>query len=172
MGCPIEIYAGLASLSEGCPPVEGRLHTCYSPVRQSPAESASTLPAALRLACVKPAASVHPEPGSNSPLLVSCFQNSSNCSFTGPGSLFFIAGILTGLIFLSLYSSNNFRCFVLMASCQCSPAVPGTSFHLLCLAASVVSFPKRECKITAFSDIVQIFSSEIFKIMPDIRLSC
>ena len=72
-------------------PVEGRLHTCYSPVRQSPAESASTLPVALRLACVKPAASVHPEPGSNSPLLVSCFQNSSNCSFTGPGFLFFIA---------------------------------------------------------------------------------
>ena len=167
----MEIYAGLASLSEGCPPVEGRLHTCYSPVRQSPAESASTLPVALRLACVKPAASVHPEPGSNSPLLVSCFQNSSNCSFTGPGSLF-IAGILTGLLYLSLYSSNNFRCFVLMASCQCSPAVPGTSFHLLCLAASVVSFPKRECKITAFSDIVQIFSSENFKIMPDIRLSC
>ena len=50
--------------------MEGRLHTCYSPVRQSPAECASTLPAALRLACVKPAASVHPEPGSNSPLLV------------------------------------------------------------------------------------------------------
>ena len=147
------------------------MHTCYSPVRQSPAESASTLPVALRLACVKPAASVHPEPGSNSPLLVSCFQNSSNCSFTGPGSLF-IAGILTGLFYLSLYSSNNFRCFVLMASCQCSPAVPGTFCHLLCLAASVVSFPKRECKITAFSDIVQIFSSENFKIMPDIRLSC
>ena len=30
----------------------------------------SLLPAAARLACVKPAASVHPEPGSNSPLLV------------------------------------------------------------------------------------------------------
>ena len=28
------------------------------------------LPAAPRLACVKPVASVHPEPGSNSPLLV------------------------------------------------------------------------------------------------------
>ena len=28
-------------------------------------------PAAPRLACVKPVASVHPEPGSNSPLLVS-----------------------------------------------------------------------------------------------------
>ena len=45
------------------------MHTCYSPVRQSPAGEASFSPAALRLACVKPAASVHPEPGSNSPLL-------------------------------------------------------------------------------------------------------
>ena len=79
MGCPIEIYAGLASLSEGCPPVEGRLHTCYSPVRQSPPGSASTPRDALRLACVKPAASVHPEPGSNSPLLVIYCYISSNC---------------------------------------------------------------------------------------------
>ena len=69
-GCPPGIYAGLASLSEGCPPAGGRLHTCYSPVRQSPAGSASTSPVALRLACVKPAASVHPEPGSNSPLFI------------------------------------------------------------------------------------------------------
>ena len=67
------IYAGLASLSEGCPPDRGRLHTCYSPVRRSPARKASFPPAAPRLACVKPAASVHPEPGSNSPLSVSCF---------------------------------------------------------------------------------------------------
>ena len=32
------------------------------------------LPAAPRLACVKPVASVHPEPGSNSPLLVCLFS--------------------------------------------------------------------------------------------------
>ena len=49
------------------------MHTCYSPVRRSPARKASFPPAAPRLACVKPAASVHPEPGSNSPLLnISC----------------------------------------------------------------------------------------------------
>ena len=69
-GCPRGIYAGLARLSAGCPPDKGRLHTCYSPVRHSPAGRASSPPAAVRLACVKPAASVHPEPGSNSPLLV------------------------------------------------------------------------------------------------------
>ncbi len=36
-GCPGPIYAGLARLSAGCPPDRGRLHTCYSPVRRSPA---------------------------------------------------------------------------------------------------------------------------------------
>ena len=62
------MYAVSAPLSEGCTPGGGRLHTCYSPVRRSPAGRASASPAAPRLACVKPAASVHPEPGSNSPL--------------------------------------------------------------------------------------------------------
>ena len=71
--CLLVIYAGLARLSAGCPPDRGRLHTCYSPVRHSPARRASSPPAAVRLACVKPAASVHPEPGSNSPLLVIYF---------------------------------------------------------------------------------------------------
>ena len=46
----------------------GRLDTRYAPVRRSPSEIASNLHAAPRLACVKPVASVHPEPGSNSPL--------------------------------------------------------------------------------------------------------
>ena len=116
------MYAGLASLSEGCPPVEGRLHTCYSPVRQSPARSASTPPAALRLACVKPAASVHPEPGSNSPLLVILYYQYSF-------ELFYWSRIpsyclLTGLIsYMSLYS-KQLSLLVLMASCQCSHAVP------------------------------------------------
>ena len=87
------IYAGLASLSEGCPPVEGRLHTCYSPVRQSPASGASTAPAALRLACVKPAASVHPEPGSNSPLLVIYFYISSLDCCVGSEFLYIVLRI-------------------------------------------------------------------------------
>ena len=51
----------------------GRLHTCYSPVRRSPADGIATIPDAPRLACVKPVASVHPEPGSNSSLLFISF---------------------------------------------------------------------------------------------------
>ena len=41
------------------------LLTRYAPLRRSPPGIATR--AAPRLACVKPAASVHPEPGSNSP---------------------------------------------------------------------------------------------------------
>ena len=59
-------YAVLVRLSPGYSPLIGRLHTRYSPVRRSPAGIAT--PAAPRLACVKPVASVHPEPGSNSSL--------------------------------------------------------------------------------------------------------
>ena len=42
--------------------MKGRLHTRYAPVRRSLGPKTYT----PRLACVKPAASVHPEPGSNS----------------------------------------------------------------------------------------------------------
>ena len=61
-------HRGLISLSGGCPRAAGRLDTRYSPVRRSPSYPASRIHAAPRLACVKPVASVHPEPGSNSPL--------------------------------------------------------------------------------------------------------
>ena len=63
----------LVRISPGYSPAGGRLHTCYSPVRRSPAGEASFAPAAPRLACVKPVASVHPEPGSNSSLLFILF---------------------------------------------------------------------------------------------------
>jgi hypothetical protein len=61
-------YAVLIQISLGYPPVVGRLHTRYAPVRRSPSSIATS--AAPRLACIRPAASVHPEPGSNSPLYI------------------------------------------------------------------------------------------------------
>ena len=63
-----QYYAVLGRISPGYSTMTGRLHTCYAPVRRSPSKVASYLNAAPRLACVKPVASVHPEPGSNSPL--------------------------------------------------------------------------------------------------------
>ncbi len=58
-------YAVLAFLSECCPPPEGRLPTRYSPVRHCTHPRRDFL---VRLACVRPAANVRSEPGSNSPV--------------------------------------------------------------------------------------------------------
>ena len=59
-------YEVLVGVSTGYPSVAGMLLTRYAPLRRSPPGIATR--AAPRLACVKPAASVHPEPGSNSSL--------------------------------------------------------------------------------------------------------
>jgi hypothetical protein len=59
-------YLVLATLSCGYPKEGGRLLTCYSPVRHSHPNTKS-IQDPVRLACVKHAASVRPEPGSNSP---------------------------------------------------------------------------------------------------------
>ena len=62
-------YAVLAAISNCYPPVWGRLPTRYSPVRHSVTKNfiRRICPRCfVRLACVKHAASVHPEPGSNS----------------------------------------------------------------------------------------------------------
>ena len=68
-------HRGLIRISTGYALLRGRLDTRYSPVRRSPASIASYRPDAPRLACVKPVASVHPEPGSNSSL----YKKKSQC---------------------------------------------------------------------------------------------
>src|SRR4029079_2179157 len=56
-------HSVLAPLSGCYPPLEGRSPTCYSPVRHS---THGLLHFRVRLACVRHAASVDSEPGSNS----------------------------------------------------------------------------------------------------------
>ncbi len=63
--CRPESYPVLAPVSRSYPRAKGRLPTCYSPVRHSPPSPKAG--GSVRLACVKHAASVRPEPGSNSP---------------------------------------------------------------------------------------------------------
>src|SRR5689334_15560164 len=58
-------HAALAILSDCCSPLQGRLSTCYATVRRF---TQGLPPFLARLACVKPAANVRSEPGSNSPL--------------------------------------------------------------------------------------------------------
>ena len=65
---PPEDHGVLVAVSSGYPPDAGMSLTCYAPFRRSPSGRIATYYAAPRLACVKPAASVHPEPGSNSSL--------------------------------------------------------------------------------------------------------
>ncbi len=72
-------HAVLARVSPGCPPHRDRLLTCSSPVRHSTHSRRSGL---VRLACVKHAASVRPEPGSNSPLRKSNSALNEHFSFS------------------------------------------------------------------------------------------
>ena len=55
-------YAELPHVSTGYPPPQGRFPTCSSPVRHVTPRRKP-----VRLACIRHAASVYPEPGSNSP---------------------------------------------------------------------------------------------------------
>ncbi len=86
-------YAVLAAVSSCYPPVKGRLSTRYSPVRHSVKCFCFRFHSCfVRLACVRHAASVHPEPGSNSHLLVFLFSElpASNFLFTVFGLFLFI----------------------------------------------------------------------------------
>ena len=65
-------YAVLAKVSLSYPPLKGRLVTCYSPVRHF---THGLLHFLVRLACVRHAASVDSEPGSNSRLKPDCFHH-------------------------------------------------------------------------------------------------
>ena len=69
-------YRVLAPVSRRYPRLRGRLFTCYSPVRRPVTPGASSQSPIARLACIKHAASVHPEPGSNPP---SKFHPSREC---------------------------------------------------------------------------------------------
>ena len=57
---PRVLYAVLAKVSLSYPPYKGRLSMYYSPVRDW------CIATPVSLACIRHAASVHPEPGSNS----------------------------------------------------------------------------------------------------------
>jgi hypothetical protein len=57
----------LDQVSPAYPGLRGRFLTCYSPVRRSVTTGVATRGDPARLACIRHAASVRPEPGSNSP---------------------------------------------------------------------------------------------------------
>ena len=146
-------YEVLVRISPGYPSVTGRLHTRYSPVRRSPSVSASWYHVAPRLACVRPVASVHPEPGSNSSLydfffffsLYNLLARDGDfyssrttffvyCNFFKDRLLFFIRKRTANLRVSFLFSKKN------------------PSFFHYC-----PSLPKSVCKSNAFYSYLQIF---------------
>ena len=109
-------YAVLASVSGRYPPHKGRLLTRYSPVRHC--LSSVLLPIqSVRLECVMHAASVHPEPGSNSRMF--CIISLSQ-ALQSSSSFFFALLLLLCLCFLfgicSSSTSHFCVCFVLLSS--------------------------------------------------------
>ena len=94
-------YGVLFKVSSDYPPVKARLHTCYAPVRRSPSTIIANCYAAPRLACVRPAASVYPEPGSNSPLLMLWLSFSSN------RTLFLVVSFVRLSLFVFLLAESS-----------------------------------------------------------------
>src|SRR5262249_19267770 len=76
-------YPVLIPVSRSYPGAKGRLLTCYSPVRRSSTPKGLS----ARLACVKHAASVRPEPGSNSPLMSMCNRWTTSSEEQGPSGV-------------------------------------------------------------------------------------
>src|SRR5262250_2596836 len=96
--------AVLAILSDSYPPLKGRLPTCYSPVRHF---TWGRSPFLVRLACVRPAANVRSEPGSNSPVNLKSSTSAQNTSF-----LLELGTRILSLLFAIQFSKTDCRTLV------------------------------------------------------------
>ena len=124
-------YAVLAAVSSCYPPVQGRLPTRYSPVRHSVTTSSPQRDPSwcfVRLACVRHAASVHPEPGSNSQIKRCRSRSRTTGSF--PVLLLFLVELFVRSMDPSrrhhslpdpneIYELNVQGCFVIQLSSFC-----------------------------------------------------
>ena len=119
------------------------MHTRYAPVRHSQSPEGDFT---VRLACIRPAASVHPEPGSNSSLYYCCTQISVL-------NLGFRLDVLSGVPFLKVPIPRAAPA----AQVLCWPQ----TFKEL-LAPGVPSFvpssvPKAGAKVLPFSELASTF---------------
>ena len=152
MPCSIAVYGVLGQVSLVYPPVEGRSHTCYSPVRRSPPAGIATRRAAPRLACVKPVASVHPEPGSNSSLLYLVFFLFRIFLRTTP----LLPGTDAAFIVYQVYLSRILTETVLLLVSLYY--VVAKHFNDLSFRASAHVSARKRCKITTIFRTGKIFS--------------
>ena len=120
------VYSVLPAISSSYPHLKGRLPTCSSPVRHSRREASSSL--AVRLACLRRAASVRSEPGSNSPLFYFKHPEGRLISIILSKSRFLFLGTLT---FKRKKNNNAKQLFI-------TPCTPFLSI----LCSTLISLPK------------------------------
>ena len=186
-------YAVLAAISNCYPPVWGRLPTRYSPVRHSVTKDfiRRICPKCfVRLACVKHAASVHPEPGSNSlnkcahqdfhvlALMKIVRSSSRTCSARfAPGQNQLLAN-LSLLLFLRIFRSfvfmilkRTFEECVSLFSYQRSFCI---AVCLKQLCYYIMSFPACQELFSTFFEVVLCFRliSSNFYIISQLTLYC
>ena len=101
-------YPVLVTVSSDYPSLTGRLSTCYSPVRHWAPKCS------VRLACIRHAASVHPEPGSNSPFDLTLYVLRFRVSLR---LVFFNLFVIFELTFLVQFSKIEFRISSSLAWC-------------------------------------------------------
>ena len=166
----------LGRISTGYPLARGRLDTRYSPVRRSTTRKASFSLVSPRLACVKPVASVHPEPGSNSPLYNIIYQQSQHgiagvCLSQGrtryPSEVFSLKDTsridrFTFLLPVSQHHIYYIRC-ILTASCTTSLSLISNLSKNSFLQAPGVC-PKASAKVHQISIPSKLFSHYFSKI--------
>ncbi len=148
-------YRVLIQISLGYPLVKGRFHTRYAPVRRS--SSVASYNVTPRLACVRPVASVHPEPGSNSSL----YKNYYDCF----NSLLFFTRVLTQritlsfLVCISIFSKNDVS-LITNFFISFKPKLNFQSFFTPHPLLSVAL--KADAKITTLIPILQMFFEKNF----------
>ena len=134
-------YAVLAAISNCYPPVWGRLPTRYSPVRRSVTSKITRRiirKCFARLACVRHAASVHPEPGSNSQIKV--FVQDQNQAWLN----FYPVYLLLGCSLRTILFSNCSRI------CHCSVIKVLCLLSLCFLEATPISYHMSFCLSRTF----------------------
>ena len=152
----------------------GKLHTCYAPVRRSPSNKASFVHAAPRLACVKPIASVHPEPGSNSSLYIYFFiRLSLNSSFiVVKNRRWYFFTLYLYYIFVVFNLSKNLFPFSSKRTAKLRHFFELTKyfkkkylffFSIFCSFNSQATSLDCGCKVTAFSQTTKIFMNFFLK---------
>ena len=132
------VYSVLPAISSSYPHLKGRLPTCSSPVRHSRREASFSL--AVRLACLRRAASVRSEPGSNSPLFYFKHPEGRLISIILSKSRFLFLGTLT----FERKRNNSIRVIIHHSKHPSSPILCSTLIFLtkdFCSLAFLLSLP-------------------------------